>query len=126
MIRKQITFEVKGEALIALCSAKLAHHGERLAYWTNLAAELEAALLSKGVSVVRSQVRANTTYSGHGAGMRVRVDHDMETELDEATDKVREHQGLVDDYDRWMRAFASEDPERAYDLDVDDLEYFAY
>ena len=115
-------FWFKADAIAAAAYAERDYHRERLLYWRGEQERLVA--LAKGLTAVVKVIEQAVT-----GGIRVQVVADLSGaqelnwKLNECGSKIDQHRAKADEYGLKAAAYASQ-PDRAYELDPQDVAYF--
>jgi hypothetical protein len=96
--------------------ARQEHHAERLAFWTEQAAQAEGRLRTSGLEF------RDVPVSG-GTRLDPVLDPQLQLRLSECKGKLAEHRSAEDAYARWGRILDVA-PERVLELAIADVEYF--
>lgn len=100
---------------------KVIHHGERLAFWTEVKARVMAEIKETGIEV--SETEAGGSYTSSGRAPQVMVRNDLQTRLTECHQKIMEHARKVAEYAGWVEVLEGT-PAGMLTLNADDYLYF--
>lgn len=119
--------------LVQSCRVKVAHHREREKHYITKLEEAEKKLRDEGVSmdVFDSSTGTFMGYQHVASGnlgipqqnFQPRIDQGMLDSVKNNKNKMLEHRGKAEDYDRYARAFTC-GPEQLVKLSVADVTYF--
>lgn len=110
------TFQYGADVLGEAAKEKREHHEARLLFWETTKAIAEAELRETGISLKDYEV------SG-GKRIEAIVDQSISNRYNEATERVSSHQFRMDEYARYIRAFAASGS-KVFELTVDDMNFF--
>lgn len=114
-----------------LCNAaieKEAFHVKRKEWWFDKKEAVIAKIRSEGINVTESIVDelgklGYATNSVRGMAPTIQIDAGMAAQVQEATQKVHEHDGKVAKYQAWQQMLSAH-PVATFDLDHDDWMFF--
>jgi len=122
--RSSWLFQYQVHTLLAAVQSRLAHHQSRLESWKRQREDAITKLRTAGFEIRdhTSYESISNTLSEHG--VQVVVDRALQERAAECSRKVLEHQGKVDEFERWLAVLASQPAAQSYDLTMDDALYF--
>lgn len=115
-----------GYAVAAICDAakeKVKHHTERLTWWRVKKDEVLFAIKDNGMVVEESLAPSNMS-TAYNRGSTVMVRDDLARDLQECTQKIREHDAWLKEYSGWVQVLEAQAPTRYLDLHHADWLYF--
>jgi hypothetical protein len=123
MLRNGWVFEYAGARLAVVAREKKEHHQRRLAWWNAKKNEVMESIRSDGLQISESESERACSSPTYGRRAHVLVKSDLQSRLDECTEKVRHHTAKVHDYDGWLQVLNA-NLEATLRLDFEDYLFF--
>lgn len=96
---------------------KIRYHQERLEFWEKELETAEQQLREFGVEFKDFEVTG-------GKRLEPKVDRGLLNRYEEALNKKDEHEASLRQYKMYARAFEAEQPDKQFEVDIDDLKFF--
>jgi len=107
---------------------KIAYHKARAEWWKDKQAEVMTKLKEAGVKVTESlvaQYSASNAYSNSQRGsLSVNLDQELQTQLDDCTRKLKEHEKATSLYEHWQSFLKRSQQSESLLLTFDDYRFF--
>lgn len=123
MQRDKWEFSYTADKLAEAAKVKLAHHQERLSWWTDQKAKLMERIRAEGLEIDESLTDLYSNKMSGGRSPTVQVRGDLMRDLRECVEKTHEHANRVAGYDGWVQVLASQG-QAAVKLHHDDWLFF--
>jgi hypothetical protein len=121
-LRDKWDFEFTASKLAEGAMAKKAHHESRQKYWEDANQKVMAKIKESGLEVTHQEISPSGS-NVRKFGPKVVVRDDLEEDLTEAHEKIREHANKVREYEGWIQVLNG-NPESRLKLNADDYLYF--
>lgn len=126
MLRDEWRFPTPAARLAEAAQAKLAHHDERVKWWTGKRAQVMETIRAEGLEIDERLVLAHPNPKvrdwDRGA-TKVMVRNDLQEDLEECTTKLRFHTARRGEYDGWVQVLAA-NAGTPLELDIEDWLFF--
>ena len=122
MNRSQWKFAYTAARLAEAAKSKAETHSGKKEWWEKEKAKVMDKIKTEGISVHESVGAQYSTTKG-GYGPEIEVDASLSRDLAECHSKIREHDGLIRQYDGWIQVLDAH-PEARVELDHDDYLFF--
>jgi hypothetical protein len=123
MIRDEWVFEYSGATLAEATRIKNEHHRLRLAWWNEKKMNVMESIRSDGLEITESVGARSTSAYVAGARAQILVRTDLQSKLDECSEKIRFHAAKTSEYAGWLEVLGA-NPESALKLDFEDYLFF--
>lgn len=114
--RSKWTFSYQAKDLFETTNARAKFHRSRRLHWNEEVRQLEAEIRDKGVELKEIPVTG-------GHRFEASVDTALGRQFTEAKEKEEAHAKRQEQYDAYVHEF-ERDPEKTYELNMDDLRFF--
>jgi hypothetical protein len=124
MQRHQWNFDYTIKDVYNGATAKMLHHRERMAWWTDKKDEVKEQLQSNGITIDESlaNLATNSTY---GRSETITLDSKLVKDFNECVQKIAEHKAKATEYEGWHEVLkAQSDPSARLHLNHDDWLFF--
>lgn len=122
--RDDWTFKYSAGELAVAAAKQLDYRLLRVAAWEKKKGEVMQRIKDSGLTIYESQAEKMSSYSDSDNRARVLVDPKYQKDLDEATNKIKEHRLLVKEYEAWVQVLKAQPGILQYDLKVADWMFF--
>lgn len=125
MRRNEWTFQHAAGQIAEATRSKIDYHQTQLAFWKDKREEVIATIRSEGIEVDEKIVLAfqNPKSRDWDRAGQVLVRNDLQRDLHEIYDKLRDHTEALSEYQAWEKVLLAH-PEDCLALDIQDWLYF--
>lgn len=124
MLREQWKFNYETGRIVEAVRVKIKHHGERLNFWEGKKEEVMRRIRASGLEIKESLAGAEYSNVARGFDTRVVIDATMQRDLDECTNKIREHRHDAEHYQSWLNVLEPQPHGALLELEYGDYLFF--
>ena len=108
MKRTSWEFQYSADILVKATSDKKDYHISRLQWWENQKKAVMEKIKSEGLEIDDSLVEGTKfSNSNYSRGTSVSVRYDLQEDLTECVDKIKEHTNKRNEYDAWFQVLGA-------------------
>jgi hypothetical protein len=122
-MRKEWKFSYTSATVCDAARAKEAHHIARLAWWQDQKNATMARIKDGGLQVEESMAPSNMS-TAYSRGSTVTIRDDLNRDLQECVEKIREHDARAKEYNGWVQVLDNRGDRLWLELDHNDWLYF--
>lgn len=117
--RSDWVFSFSAAELVAAIKVEVEYRERRIAFWEAEKEKADQAIRESPVKIKELEVTG---------GVRVERTIELDTRLEDRASechlKIKAHKDGLEYYRRWLRLFEKESPDRIFNLNIDDVDYF--
>lgn len=123
MRRSVWEFPYTADKLCVAAKKKMDFHNKRLEVWQKAQDETKTKIKAEGIEIDEGVNIMESSYSNRRQGPGVRIDDQLLSHLNEATQKIVEHREKVKEYSGWVEVLSSQG-QASFTLHHDDWLFF--
>ena len=124
MLREEWKFSYQTSLIVDATHGKVIYHNGRLRFWETKKEEVMARIKSTGLEIKESLAGGIHSNVQRGYDTQVVIDATMQRDLDECTNKIREHRRTVTQYQNWLDVLEPQPQDARLELDYNDYLFF--